>query len=440
MVETGTKVYDMNGDKVAVPLYDFQQNWLLNKARFKVGLMARQVGKSFIISLEAVDDAIETGENWVLLSAGERQSKELMSKVAMHCKAYSIAASEIEPDSFLASDGIRYTILTIYLPNGARIIGLPANPDTARGFSANVILDEFAFHRDSNAIWRALFPSIARGYKLRVVSTPQGLGNKFHSLWTSDNQYSKHFVDIYKAVADGVPHNIDELKEGIDDDEAWQQEFECLFIDDSSTLLSYDLISSCMDQTLPGEIDYEDFNLDAFNPELTGPVYTGVDIGRKRDRTVFWHNELLGDVFYNRLSVVANKVKFKQQQEMLSRMIRKFSVTRCCIDATGIGAQLAEDTVDEFDPFRVEAVEFTNKVKTDLAVRALRMFQDKRIRIPVDRTLRDDLHSIKKTTTAAGHARFDAERTKEGHADRFWALALSLMASEEGSTPECILI
>jgi len=439
MIATDPKIYDIDGNKVAVPLYNFQKQWLLDRSRFKLGLMARQTGKSFTVSLEAVDDAIETGENWVLLSAGERQSKELMQKVAMHCKAYSIAASAIEPDSFLGSDGIRYTILTIYLPNGARIIGLPANPDTARGFSANVILDEFAFHKDSIAIWRALYPSIARGYKLRVVSTPQGLGNKFHSLWTSDNGYSKHFVDIYKAVADGAPHNIEELKAGIDDEEAWQQEFECLFIDDTTTLLSYDLITACMDQTLPSEIEYQNLDLNVYDPRFTSQVYSGVDIGRKHDRTVIFSNELLGDVFWNRSIIILNNIKFREQQDLLSRMIRKFKITRTCIDKGGIGAQLAEDTDDQF-PGRVEEVDFTNAVKGDLAVRTMRIFQDKRLRIPVDKKLRDDLHSVKKTSTAAGNIRYDAERTKEGHADRFWALALSLMASEEGAIPQCILL
>lgn len=402
--------------------------------------MSRQIGKSFMVALEVVDDALETGDNWVLLSAGERQSKELMQKVKMHCQAYSIAASEIEPDSFLASDGVRYTLLTIYLPNGARIIGLPANPDTARGFSANVVLDEFAFHRDSRLIWRALYPTISRGYKIRVVSTPQGLGNKFHSLWTSDNNWSKHFVDIYQAVEDGVPHNIDELKEGIDDEEAWQQEFECLFIDDSSTLLPYELITSCMDQKLQPEILYEDFNLDTFNPDLKGPLYNGLDIGRKHDRSISWTSELLGDVYWARLILVMNKIKFRHQQSMQSRLIRKFGIKRSCIDQNGIGAQIAEDTIDELGEYRVEGVDFTNAAKADMAVRTLRMFQDKRIRIPVSKVLRDDLHSIKKSTTVSGKIRFDAERTKEGHADRFWGLSLSLLASEEATVPQCILL
>ncbi len=339
----------------AVKLYGFQHRWQADKSRFKMGLMCRQIGKSFSVALEVVDDAIETGDDWVLLSAGERQSKELMQKVSMHCKAYAIAASAIEKEDFFF-EGTRYTLLIIYLPNGARIMGLPANPDTARGFTANVVLDEFAFHKDSHAIWKALYPTISRGYKLRIVSTPQGKGNRFHTLWANDNAFSKHFVDIYQAVADGVPHNIEELKAGLDDEEAWQQEFLCQFIDEASTLLSYELIAKCQNDTVGQEILYNDFDLDRFNPELTGPLYQGVDIGRKHDRSIFCNNELVGDVFWNRLTVVLPQVKFRHQQSLLSSMIRKLKTTRTCIDSTGIGAQLAEDTVDEFDQYRVEGI------------------------------------------------------------------------------------
>lgn len=433
------KIYNINGEKAAVPLYPFQRRWLLDKARFKIGHMCRQIGKSFIIALEVVDDAVETGDDWVLLSAGERQSKELMQKVHMHCRAYSIAASDIkEEEKFF--ENARYTLLTITLPNGARIMGLPANPDTARGFSANVVLDEFAFHQDSAAIWKALFPTISRGYKIRIVSTGQGKGNKFHALITGDNDWSKHSVNIYQAVADGVPHDIEELKAGIDDPDAWAQEFENKFIDEASTLLSYDLIASCQDDSIPYEILYEDFDLKTFDFKTTNPVYEGVDIGRKKDLSVFWMNELVGDIFWNRSTVILSKIKFRHQQHLLSSLIRKINISRTCIDSTGIGAQLAEDTIDDFNPYRVEAVDFTNPVKNDLATRTLRMFEDRRIRIPISRVLRDDLHSVKKTTTAAGNIRFDAERTKDGHADRFWAMALSLMASEEGATPQCILL
>jgi len=421
----------------AVKLYDFQKRWLQDKSRFKAGCWARQTGKSFGVSLEAVDDAVETGEDWVLLSAGERQSKEIIQKCKLHTEAYSVAASEIEEDFF---EDTRTKQLTISFPNRARLIGLPANPDTARGFSANVILDEFAFHRDSVEIWKALFPIISRGYKLRVVSTPQGKSNKFYSLFTGDNRFSKHLVDIYQAVKDGAPHNIEELKEGIDDEEAWQQEFECKFLDEATAFLTYELIASCETEGLLQEIDFENFDPSVLEFPVTGPLYAGVDIGRKRDLTAIWIIEQIGDIYWTRAIIILRKQKFKTQEEFLWHVIDKLNISRTCIDSTGIGAQLAENTVTKFGTHRAEAVDFTNKVKNDLATRMLRKFQDRQIRIPISQKLRNDLHSIKKTTTVAGNIRFDAERTKDGHADRFWGGALSLMATDEGTIPQCILL
>jgi len=415
----------------AVPLYGFQTRWFMDRERFKIGNMCRQIGKSFIVALEVVDDAMETGDDWVLLSSGERQSKELMQKVKMHCEAYQLAASQIEESEYSVND-VRYTLLIIYLPNGARIMGLPANPDTARGFSANVVLDEFAFHKDSAAIWKALFPTIARGYKIRIISTPQGLGNRFHQLFTGDNKWSKHEVDIYKAVEDGVPHNIDELKEGLDDDEAWEQEFMVRFIDDATAWLTYEMIA-CQNDTVAGEIRYEDFNINTFSPEILGRPFVGMDIGRRKDLTVIDLEDQVGDVFWNRLTLILPKIHFTEQKEILWSIMRKVNAERTCIDATGIGAQIAEDTVDEFGQYRAEQVDFTLKSKQDMAVRIRRIFEDKLCRTAICKKLRDDLHAVKKTTTAAGNIRFDAEQTKEGHADRFWAKALAFTASDSGS-------
>lgn len=425
----------------AVQLYGFQQRWLADKARFKIGLMSRQIGKSFIVALEVVDDAIETGDDWVLLSAGERQSKELMSKVKMHCQAYMTAAAEIQVDTFEAKDA-KYTMLTITLPNGARIIGLPANPDTARGFSANVVLDEFAFHKDSDKIWAALYPTISRGFKIRIISTPQGLGNRFHRLCTGDNSWSKHVVDIYQAVADGVPHNIEELRKGIDDPDAWEQEFEVKFIDEASAWLTYEMIANCQSDTVPKEILYGDLNdtvLEAIAKSIKGRPFGGLDIGRRRDLSVLDIEDQVGDVFWNRATIIFPKVRLTLQKEMLWKIMNIIRMERICIDSTGMGLTIGEDTVDKYGAYRAEQIDFTNKIKHDMAVRTRNVFEDRRSRIALCQKLRDDLHSIKKTTTAAGNIRYDAERSDLGHADRFWAKSLALLASEEGVIPQCFV-
>jgi phage FluMu gp28-like protein len=428
----------------AVPLYAFQKRWVTDRSRFKIGKWSRQVGKSFAVALEAVDDGMETAQNWVLLSSGERQSKELMQKVKMHCEAYMIAASAIQEEEFKGPDGARYTMLTIGLPNGARIIGLPANPDTARGFSGNVICDEFAFHKDADAIWKAIFPTVSRGYKLRMVSTPQGLGNRFHRLFTGDNNWSKHDVDIYQAVADGVPYDIDELRTGLDDPDAWEQEYEVRFVDEASAWLTYLMISGCQHDSAPPEIGHEELTNDAIDriaESIKGRAFGGFDVARRKDLTVLDIEDLVGDVYWQRAMIIFPKVRLTEQKEMLWRLMGRVRMERVCIDATGMGMSLAEDTVKKYGAYNAEAVEFTNKVKQDLAVRTRRMFEDRLCRIPICEKLRDDLHAVKKTTTAAGNIRFDAERTDLGHADRFWAKSLALMASDAGIVkPEIICV
>lgn len=427
--------------KAAVPLYGFQQRWLLDKSRFKIGLMSRQIGKSFTVALEVVDDAFETGDDWVLLSAGERQSKELMQKVKMHCQAYMTAAAEIQVETFDGSNDAKYTMLTITLPNGARIIGLPANPDTARGFSANVVLDEFAFHKDSDKIWAALFPTISRGFKIRIVSTPQGMGNRFHRLCTGDNGWSKHVVDIYQAVKDGVPHNIEELRKGIDDPDAWSQEFEVQFIDEASAWLTYEMITACQLDSIPGEIEYGDVTDDyiaKLAASIQGRAFGGFDVARRKDLTVLDIEDLVGDVFWNRATILFPKVRLTEQKEMLWRIMDRLKMERICIDGTGLGLSLAEDTVARYGS-TAEKVEFTLTVKQDLAVRTRHIFEDRQTRIAICQKLRDDLHAVKKITTAANNIRFDAERTDKGHADRFWAKSLALMASNLGTDLKCFV-
>jgi hypothetical protein len=59
--------------------------------------------------------------------------------------------------------------------------------------------------------------------------------------------------------------------------------------------------------------------------------------------------------------------------------------------------------------------------------------EDRKVRIPYDKAIRADLRAVTKVTTMSGNIRFTAERTKDGHSDRFWALALGIHAAGTGS-------
>lgn len=421
-------------------LYPYQRRWLDDKSRFKIGMFARQTGKTFTTTLEIAEDLIDaevTGRRtrWVILSRGERQAREAMEEgLKLHLRAMNVGF-EAFTDDFRLSDNTVVKSLEVVTKNGSRVTALPANPDTARGFSANVFLDEFAFHADSRKIWTALFPVISKpGLKLRVVSTPNGKGNRFYELMTSPESagWSKHTVDIYQAVAEGLPRNIEELKAGCGDEDAWAQEYELKWLDEASAWLSYDLINAA-----------ENDHAGLFENYTGDPCYVGVDIGRRHDLFVIAVLEKVGDVLWTREIIERKGATFAEQDFLLDDVMARYRVLRVCMDQTGMGEKPVEDAKARHGSTRVEGVLFTGTNKLTLATLGKEAFEDRRIRIPISDALRSDLHKLQKVSGPTGAPRFVAESDNTGHADRTWALFLAVNAASSprmdyGYTPATV--
>ena len=412
----------------ALQLYQYQRRWVQDDSRFKIAMFARQCGKTFTSTLEIALDVMRAEAagkraRWVILSRGERQAREAMNEgVKLHLRAMKAGFKEYEVD-FDAN----VKQLEVELPGGSVITALPANPDTARGFSANVLLDEFAFHKDSRAIWKALFPVISKpGLKLRVISTPNGKGNKFYDLMTGkDDAWSRHTTDIYQAVADGLPRDIAELKAGAGDADLWQQEFELQWLDEASAWLSYELIGSCEHELAGLPENY-----------TGGPCFVGVDIGARNDLFVIYVIEQLGDVYWTREIITRKRISFAEQDALLNEVFARYKVLRCCMDQTGMGEKPVEDAKRAHGSSRVEGVIFTGPAKLTLATGGKEAFEDRTLRIPAgDVALRADLHKLQKLTGPTGAPRFVAESDSAGHADRTWACFLAINAASGASGP-----
>lgn len=416
----------------AIHLHPYQQRWFLDRSRFKLGMFARQTGKTFTTSLEIVDDvyaaeAEKRKSRWVVLSRGERQAAEAMDEaIKPFCKAYAVLHDAVAPefyeDEFRVSDGISYKALECRLPGGSRITALPANPDTARGFSANCYLDEFAFHDNSRKIWSALFPVISKpGLKLRITSTPNGKGNMFHQLWTAEGcTWSRHRVDIYEAVRDGLERDPAELKAALNDQDAWDQEYELKFREEASAWLPYDLILPCESE-------------EAGRPELYtgGRCYIGNDIGRRRNLWTAWVLEEVGDVLVTRELVAKRNIPFAEQDAIMDRLMNSYHVVRLAIDQGGMGEKPVEDAQRRYGSQRVEGVILVGTRRLDVATAGKQRFEDRKIRIPAgDVELRGDLHQLKSVTGPTGASRLVADNTDAGHADRTWAGFLACAAAE----------
>ena len=280
-----------------VELLEWQKNWINDPARYKLVVASAQSGKSFGASLEFTLDAISgKAPLGIFLSASDRQSMELMEKVKLHTKALGAACQFSDPEFWERTSIMQHTAR---FGNGARIIALPANPDTARGYSGNLFFDEFAMHRDSKAIWAAGMTRATRGYKVRVASTLKGLKNKFGELTKmlglaggfapepnpiARNGWSGHWVDIHMAAAQGAPVNPEQIRQSIDDEDIWLQEYCNVPMEDGSDYIPLELLMACVS----GEAFLE------WDGKPRPGLCAGYDVARKKDGSIIIVGEPVG--------------------------------------------------------------------------------------------------------------------------------------------------
>lgn len=408
-------------------LYPYQRRYLADASRFKAGMWSRQTGKTFTTTLEAVLDVLEAEaegrvSRWTILSVSQARALDAMDNgVKLHLRAIGAAFEAL--DVPLDVDTLAHTVRIGQ--RGSYIRAVAAKPSTARGMSDNLILDEFAHHQDNRAIWTALLPVVSRpDLKLRVISTPNGRGDKFYEIMTEpDGLFSRHVVSIYDAVADGLPRNPAELKKAMGDPVAWAQEFECQFVDGATSWLPYELIDGCEDADAPGVYQ-------------GGGCYVGMDFAARGDLTVIAVLELVGDVLWLRELIELRATSFAEQLATLDRVMKDYRVVRAALDQTGLGEMPVQEAQRRHGSYRVEGVLFSVARKLDMATALKERMEDKRLRLPVgNAALRQDLHSVQRVAGPTGAPRLVAERSENGHADRFWALALATAAAHTPAVP-----
>ena len=86
---------------------------------------------------------------------------------------------------------------------------------------------------------------------------------------------------------------------------------------------------------------------------------------------------------------------------------------------------------------RVELCPFTAPFKAELFPRLAAAMESRQLLIPIGRDIREDLHSIYRTTTNSGTILYRAHATPDGHADRTTALALALRAGQTAPVSAC---
>src|ERR1039457_178682 len=135
---------------------------------------SRQWGKSTITAAKAVHQAAtEAGSLTLVVSPSARQSGEFLKKAKGFVRKLKIRAK---------GDGDNE--ISLALPNGSRIVGLPGTEGTIRGYSGVRLLLVDEASRVGDDVYLAIRPMLATSDgALWMMSTPNGKRGFFYNTW-----------------------------------------------------------------------------------------------------------------------------------------------------------------------------------------------------------------------------------------------------------------
>lgn len=427
---------------------------------------SRQIGKSFTLAAWAVDRLLTRPGRLVTVLSNSKDNgaefalkcREVLNLLGVAKEAVGLSMSD---DTVEYSD-MRFEVSVKVKGRTGRIKVLAANPRTARGFSGDLILDEFAFHEDSAAIWEAAEPILSSNpdFLCRIASTGNGTANMFYRMATEGvfkvskvrrSDAWRMGVKIYDAKT-RKPITPDEARAQALDKAAYDQNYECAFSSESGALLTWAMINEA---TLGrSEEDIYDGMPEGLLDHLPkdANLYLGMDVAATHDFTVITILNVIGRTLHVPAIIRIRGARLPAQKAVLRPLLKDKRVKRAAIDSTGIGLGLVQDMEDEFGD-KVQSVNFattepitrriqaegrkaaTARVTEIMATDLAEAHEDKRISYPCDAIMRDDLRKPHKVTSQTGRVSIAAESTQTGHADHFWSIALALRAATRTSTP-----
>ncbi len=458
---------------------------------------SRQIGKSYTLAAWAVDrllSQLQRYNSWLItvLSNSRDNGAEFVIKCQDVCNKMGLAMEKpaqvvgdaavynVQDDSpNILYENMRMEVRITLIVDGRQRIGrikvLAANPRTARGFSGDLILDEFAFHEDSGAIWEAAEPILSSNQEFlcRIASTGNGKQNMFYRMSAGDGPNDgtvfesasgfrvsrvtrteawKMGVKVFDPK-DRKPITPEQARARSLDKRAYDQNYECRFNDENMALLTNELISAAERDGITIDEQFWSPASIARMFRAEGGLYVGNDIGRNRDLSVVCVLESAG----NKLRVIGmlrmSGMRGPAQLEQLKVVCKLPKFRAYEGDMTGLGTFFIEFLQDAFDRNRIRGVNFattepisdrlrndgkkgeTARVTEIMASDVLSVFEDRSIEIPRDQELRDDLVKPEKITSPGGRVSIAAVRDEAGHADHFWSLALAVRASKAAGQP-----
>ena len=459
---------------------DFWQNrYIRSMSRFSVLVKSRRTGFSFITSMKGTvksQDLDRVAYTKQFVSYNESDAVEKINYAAQFYDSLPVNVRKpCKTNNKTELDFLDKNGKTI-----SRLISIPCRPP--RGKGGDIALDEFAIYQPkmSDAVYTAALPVISRGGCIEMGSSPLGKIGKFYEIYTDRDRYKSY--ERYNipwwfssGLCTDVPTAIKLAPEMSTEDrvftfgtdiikeiynsmelEAFQQEYECRFIDEAASYISLELIYEntpgrnnedklielSQDENITDEEYWEfDRNVDFvaytdedeailhYNKDLHGyPLFLGFDVAKHRDAMSIYLIGVKDGKKRSFARIERKKMTYEAQGDICDKLMSELPIFRGAIDRTGSGDAVFERLHKKFGD-KIEGVYFSPEMKEQLAIEAKRGLEQHEFMLENEKDFHSQIHSIKRMDAIGKYFRYDAARNEKGHADSFWSWALAGFAS-----------
>jgi hypothetical protein len=217
----------------------WQAELLRSTAQAILLLCSRQTGKSTVAAALALKMALLKPDTLtLLLSPTLRQSGELFRTKVM--RLYQALGRPVAT--------VQESALTVQFANGSRVVSLPGEEGTIRGYSdvGLLVIDEAA--RVSDGLYGAVRPMLAvSGGRLLCLSTPFGRQGWFYEAWRNTAE-PWHRVKITAEQCPRIPRGFLAAERVAIGPRYYSQEYGCEFMDLIGALFSGADIDAILDR------------------------------------------------------------------------------------------------------------------------------------------------------------------------------------------------